>query len=76
MPFNPVKPITAARPRPTGRLHGLAAELERVACATTDPIARFDLNGIIHRVARMETTLDEMVAEAMAEARLPGEAVN
>lgn len=59
-------------PRPSPRLRGLAAKVNAVASATFDPLARETLERLIPLLSRMELTLDELVAESMAEAHLPG----
>lgn len=77
MPFNPSVPYPAeepARPRYTPpRVKGLHARVLAIASQTSDPIARADLQALAPDVRRIERALDELVAEALAEALQPGE---
>ncbi len=70
-----LRKIVQPRPagaRPAPRYEGLAAQIDAIAAATSDALARADLKAILPRLATMERTLDELVSEAMAEAHLPG----
>ena len=70
-----IKPNHPWAARPTLSLRSLAGELAETAARATCPGTRSALERLIPKVRRMEATLDEMVAEAMEEAMLPGTVV-
>ena len=70
MPFAPIHPRKPTSPSP--RLRGFAAELAALAASTSDPLASLALNILVPRVAAMERTHDELIAEVMEDAALIG----